>query len=221
MTMWDKILGAAADIMKRIAGADGAATEKVTFTIGVIALSAKMAKADGTVTQDEIGAFREIFEIPPQERKNVARVYDLAKQDTAGFESYARQVAKLFNDRRVVLEDLLGALFHIARADGVVDETEMDYLRRVAGIFGFDDLEFECIAARQVGEGKADPYTVLGLDRGADDATVKTAWRRLAKEHHPDRLIALGMPREFIKVAEDRLAAVNAAYERIAASRGL
>lgn len=221
MAMWDRIRSFATDALQWIAGTDGAATERITFTIGVIALSAKMAKADGTVTEDEIGAFREIFRIPPQERKNVARVYDLAKQDTAGFETYARQIAKLFDDRQVVLEDLLGALFYIAKADGVVDDSEMEYLRRVADIFGFDAAQFDCIAARHVGEGKADPYTVLGIDHTADDAAVKTAWRRLAKEHHPDRLVAMGVPREFVKVAENRLAAVNAAYERIAASRGL
>lgn len=221
LAWFDRFLGAARDLFRRIGGTDDedSASRRVSFTIAVIALSAKMAKADGTVTDDEIAAFREIFTVPAHEYKNVARVYDLARQDTAGYEVYARQVVRLFGERHIVLEDLLDALFHIARADGHVHPDEMTFIRRVSEIFGFEEACFERIAARHVGPERGSPWALLGIAPDADEAAIRTAWRELVKQHHPDRLVALGMPREFVALANERLAAINAAHERIMAQR--
>lgn len=197
------------------------ATRKITFTIGVIALSAKMAKADGQVTKDEVEAFKHVFRIPPHEAKNVGRVFDMARQDVAGFESYARQIAELFVDNRKILEDLLGALFYIAKADGVIHPGEIAYLERVSEIFGFSETEFEHLRALHLGDAQADPYSILGLSPDVTDAQLKKEYRKLIKENHPDRVIAHGLPEEFIEVANERLSAINVAYDRIAAERGL
>jgi DnaJ like chaperone protein len=196
-------------------------TKKIAFTIGVIVLGAKMAKADGVVTQDEVAAFKRVFRVPAEETDNVARVFNMARKDARGFEPYARQIAGMFRDRRAVLEELLECLFHIARADGTLHPKELDYLRRVAGIFGFSEAEFESLRAAEAGPDKADPYRILGVDRQADDETVRAAYRRLSRENHPDALIAQGMPQEFVDVANSRMAAINAAYDRIKQERGL
>lgn len=194
-------------------------TKQIAFTIGVIALGAKMAKADGVVTRPEIDAFRQIFHVPPEETANVARFFDLAKKDARGFEPYARQIAGLFPDNPEVLEKIVEGLLHIARADGRVHDNELDYLRQVAAIFGLDDARF---ARAQAAAGDTiDPYQVLGVARSADDAAIKAAWRALAKENHPDRLIAQGMPEEAIELANKELAAINAAYEAICRERGI
>jgi len=197
------------------------ATKKVAFTIGVIVLSAKMAKADGVVTRDEIAAFRQVFHIPSEETRNVGRVWDLARKDMAGFEVYAQQIAKLFNPGSPVLEELLGSLLHIAKADGVVHENEIAYLGRVAEIFGFDELAFQRLLSVYGATPANDPYAVLDLDPGAGDDEVKATYRKLIREHHPDRLVAEGMPKEFVQQANDKMAAINAAYDEIAKARGL
>lgn len=196
-------------------------TKKIAFTIAVIALGAKMAKADGVVTKDEITAFRDVFHVPPHETQNVARIFNMARRDARGFEPYARQIAGMFRDRRAVLEELLHCLFHIAKADGVVHDLELAYLRKVARIFGFSEAEFDALRAAELGPDKADPYRILGLDRSAGDDDVKSTYRRLLRENHPDSLMAQGMPQEFIDVANDRMATINAAYDRIKAERGL
>jgi DnaJ like chaperone protein len=186
------------------------------FTLALIALSAKMAMADGVVSASEVRAFNNNVEIPAEERGRVQRVFDLARQDVAGFEAYARKIRRLFHDAPDTLEHVLDSLFVIASADGLIHEAEFDYLKSVSLIFGFDDVRFEQLAAQHVVlEQGVDPYMVLGLSRGADLAEVRRVYRRLAAEHHPDRLIAKGVPEELIDVATRRMASINQAYAAI------
>ena len=202
-------------------GDERAATRQIAFTIGVIVLGAKMAKADGKVTREEIVAFKEVFRVPPPELRNVGRFFDQARKDAQGFEPYARQIAKMFPRKSRVLEELIDGLFHIAKADGKVSDEELDYLRRVAQIFGFAEADFERIRQSHLGPDESDPYTLLGVTREASDAEIKLAWRRLIRETHPDKLIAKGLPQEFVDLATDKMARVNAAYDRIARERGI
>lgn len=191
---------------------------RVAFSVAMIALSAKMAKADGVVTQAEIRAFQEIFQIPREETRNVARLYNLAQADVAGFETYAARMAALCGTGRqncAVLEDILDGLFHIAKADGVLHEREGMFLRRIAEIFRISDAHYQRILARHLDLGEADPFAVLGIEPDASFEEVRKQYRKLVASNHPDRLIARGLPQEFIAIATNRLAAINAAYEVI------
>jgi DnaJ like chaperone protein len=199
---------------------EASATKRIAFTIGVIVLGAKIAKADGRVTREEIAAFREVFHIPPGEAKNVGRIFNLARRDSRGFEPYAKQIARMFKDNPAVLEELMDGLFHIARADGEVTEAELDYLRAVATIFGIDEDGWARIRAANLGPDASDPYHVLGVSRKDSDETIKAAFRHLVRENHPDKLIAQGMPEEFVELANQKLAALNVAYEQILRQRG-
>ena len=198
----------------------GGDVNSIAFTIAVIALGAKMAKADGHVSPDELRAFREVFQVPESEVKNVARVFNLARRDIAGFESYATQIGTMFRNQPKVLEDLLDGLFHIARADGHFADEEDDYLHRVATLFGFSGAEFARIRESHVGPDAADPYRVLGVGRDAPPDDIKKRWRALVREHHPDALQARGVPQEFVDIATKKVASINAAYDRIARERG-
>ncbi|WP_439817462.1 TerB family tellurite resistance protein [Zavarzinia sp. CC-PAN008] len=205
-------------------GEDGEAPRPehgIAFTIGVIALSAKMARADGEVTRDEVAAFRDIFEVPPHEARNVERVFDLAKQDTLGWDSYAAQLGRLFRGRPAVLEDLLDGLFHIAKADGHVTAAELAYLEGVARAFHFTADDFARIREAHLGADEADPYVVLGVARDISDEALRKAWKALVRRHHPDALIAQGLPPEMIAVSGQRLAAINAAFDHIVRLRGI
>ncbi len=202
--------------LAKLAASRTTAPEKsIAFTIGMIALGAKMAKADGIVTQGEIDAFKQVFHVPQAELAAVARVFNLAKQDVAGFDSYARQIARLFKTRSVVLEDVLDGLFHIAKADDALHPAENDYLEAVAGIFGFSEAEFLSIKSRHAAGETSDPYRILGLDRGATAGAIKQRYRKLVRDNHPDRHIAAGVPEEMIVLATERLQRINEAYGRI------
>jgi DnaJ like chaperone protein len=201
--------------------ANGDPRRRIAFTIAVIALGAKMAKADGSVTRDEVAAFREVFQVPPGEEDHVRLVFDLARKSTAGFESYAKQVCRLFADDPAVLEDLLGGLFHIALADGRVCAAEDDYLREVAQHFGFDAADYARIRALHVAPSRDapdDPYAILGILPGTPARAVREAYHRLVRESHPDLVIAQGLPPECVALATARIARINAAYEQITKS---
>ena len=210
---------------ERAAGAGATAgpnaNRQVAFTMAVIVLAAKMAKADGRVTRDEVNAFKQIFHIPPEEMTGVGKLFNDAAEDATGFEPYARQIAQMFVHQPAVLEELLGGLFHIARADGTVHTGELEYLRQVGAIFGFEGDAFESIRVQHMGAGAADPYQVLGLSSDATDAEVKAAYRKRSREYHPDTLIGQGLPQEFIDLATEKMAAINTAYDRIGKERGL
>lgn len=190
------------------------------FAIAVIALGAKMAKADGQVTRGEVAAFREVFTIPRAEEANAARVFNLARTDVAGYEQYAQKIVKLFGKRAPALCDLLEGLFYIALADGTYHAAEDAFLARVAEIFGVDERAFRSLRARFVPDAEPDPYAVLGVDPDAPLEEIRRAWRSQVREYHPDRLIARGVPEEAVKIAEKHMIAVNRAWEEIQDERG-
>jgi DnaJ like chaperone protein len=233
MSVWGKVSGAAAGLLVggpvgALVGAlaghfifDRESDPGVTFTIAVIALAGKMAKADGVATDDEFPIFLRVFSVPPQEENNVRRIFNLARQDVAGYQSYAAQIARLYMGNPAVLEDVLDGLFEIAKADGVLHPAESQFLERVADIFGFAPNEFRRIRATHFAPELTDPYVIMGLSYDAGEEEVRQTYRRLVRENHPDSLIGRGVPEEFIKLANDKLAAINGAYKKIQLEQGI
>ena len=191
----------------------------VAFTIAVIALGAKMAKADGQVTRDEVTAFREVFNIPPEDEAGAARVFNLARQDIAGFEDYAARIGAMYADDPAPLCDLMEGLFHIALADGIYHPNEDDFLHRVADIWGFDDRRFARIRAQFVPDADRDVYDVIGVEPDMPMAEIRMAWKAHVRNNHPDMMIARGVPEEAVKLAEKRMVAINKAWETIQLDR--
>ncbi|MEO1135776.1 MAG: molecular chaperone DjiA [Pseudomonadota bacterium] len=222
MSFWDRIEAGIAEANRRTLGAllEALAAQKqrrneAAFSIALIALSAKMAKADGVVTDDEIEAFRRFFQFPESEAEKVRTVYHLAQQDVAGFHEYLSRVAKIFADAPAVLEDVLDCLFHVAVADGVAHPRELELLEAAAKAFGVSAPCFHRLKAVHFGLGADDPHLILGIEPGVSVGEVKAAYRALSRDHHPDALIARGVPADLVKIAEGRMAAINTAYEQI------
>ena len=221
MSIWTRI----ADALSALASGEGLSAlfdrlrsppeKTVAFTIAVIALGAKMAKADGEVTRTEVAAFRRVFAIPPGEEANAARVFNLARQDVAGFDTYARKIKAMFRNDSRVLVDLMEGLFHISVADGRWHPQEEAFLKDVAGIFGVGEGCFRALRARFVSDARPDPYDVLGIAPDASLKQARAAWKQAVRDCPPDRMLARGVPPEAVKLAEQRLIAVNAAWEEI------
>lgn len=221
MSIWDRI----SEALKALANGEGLSAiferlrtppeRSVAFTIAVISLGAKMAKADGMVTRDEVRAFREIFTIAPEDEAAAARVFNLARQDVAGFDVYARRIGRMFADDPDVLEDLMEGLLHIAVADEQYNDAENSFLNVVAREFGLSERTFRTLRARYVPGCAPDPYTVLGVDPDTPVDRIRAHWRHLVRETHPDRMMAHGVPEEAVKLATRRLIAINAAWDEI------
>ncbi len=223
MSVWQRIgdvLGSLANVLDPDNWLPGG--KDAAFTLSLVALSAKMAMADGVVSVSEVHAFRNFVRVPDDDVEQIERFFSLAQQDVAGFQSYARKVKRLFEDSPETLVSVLDGLFSIAAADGMIHEGELEFLKAVSDIFGFDVSKFEQISAQFLVENQgADPYLVLGILPDADNDAVKRAYRGLVLEHHPDRLMANGVPKEMADMGTDRIAAINVAYGLIAKSRGL
>lgn len=191
---------------------------RVAFTIAAIALAAKMARADGEATAAEFATFQRLFHVEPREAANARRFYDMAKASVAGFEAYAAQAADLLGPGSSTLEDLLDALWLIAAVDGFHD-AELAFLEQVGARLGFDAAQQARIRRRHLSPAADDPWAVLGIEPGADAAAIRAAYHGLVKRYHPDRALAEGVPSEFIRVAETRMAEINAAYDRLSGRR--
>lgn len=233
MTVWQRISGLATAVsdaggafLSELAEAlgierrDGLPQKDITFTIGVIALAAKMAKADGVVVPIEVETFKKVFSFDEDQARHVARVFDLAKQDVAGFETYAEKIAHLLGNDRKLLQNVLEGLMLVALCDGIVHPREDAFLAVVAARFGFTDSQYRHFRARFVSDPDS-PYDILRLSPDASDQEVKARYRALVLDNHPDRLMSRGVPPEFVEVANRKLAAINAAYDTIARERGL
>jgi DnaJ like chaperone protein len=232
MSIWDKLASAVAEssvgasIGTLFGGAaqvereprDRSADNELPFTVGVIALSAKMAKADGVITRDEVKAFKDAFRVSDGEMKHVARVFNLANEDVTGYEDFAEDLVMAFKGNRKLLEDVLEGLFHIAKADQTLHPQEEQFLRNVAKRFGLTDTEFNNIKARHVA-ATSNPYAVLGVNPSVSNDELKSHYRKLIADNNPDKLLARGVPKEFVTIANKSVAAIDAAYDAIVKQR--
>ena len=191
------------------------------FALSIIFLSAKIAKSDGTVTKDEIIAFKEKFKIPSSEINQVSKIFNEAKKSKFGYEKIAEQVGMLFSDNKIILEELLNNLFYIAEADGNISVNEIEILKSISQYFHLKEQDFQRIFNARLNNKESDPYKVLGVNRDDSDADIRNKWILLTKEHHPDYLIAKGMPQEFIDQANKELSAINLAYDKIKKYRAI
>ncbi|MDX2028095.1 MAG: TerB family tellurite resistance protein [Alphaproteobacteria bacterium] len=214
---------------KAITGFTGTA-QQMAFTVGVIVLGAKMAKVDGRVTHAEIEAFKRVFQVTPAQEDRIAHLFNRARETASGFEPYAFHLAQLFRNKSAVLEEVLGGLFIIAAADSAgLRPAEIRFLEKVAGIFNFTAEDFSRIAAqagvrlpdREVKGETHEAYAVLGVRADASAADIKLAYRALIREHHPDRLVAQGMPPELIANANEKMKRINAAYDALCKLKGI
>ena len=193
--------------------------ESARVSAALVALGAKMAKADGQVRAEDVAAFNDVFHFAPEQGRDIARLFDLASRTTLGADGYARMIARRFRARPAALEDVMDGLFHIALADGVVTDDEDGFLRSVAESMGLSRTEFLRIRAAHLGPDLDDPYLLLGVDRDASDEDLRRAYRRMAANNHPDRLMARGVPPELQRVATRKMAMINTAYRKVQEER--
>ena len=185
------------------------------FAISLVILTAKLAKADGKVSKEELIAIKEKLKVPDHEIDQVGKIFNKAKEDSLGYEPYAKQIAQIYQNNPAVLDEVINILFYIAESDGKVSNSELAMIKNIAQIFNLTDIQFEGIKESRKGSDKLNPYIVLGCTSNDDFATIRKRYLQLSKEHHPDALISKGVPEEVIEESKKKMRAINSAFDKI------
>ena len=185
------------------------------FALSLIVLSAKLSKADGQVSKEELIAVRDKLKIPENEIEQVGKIFNKAKKESAGYEPYAQQIAQIYKNNLNVLEEVINILFYIAEADGNVSQSELDMMQNIARIFGLNQAQFNSIKESRKSSDKLNPYIVLESNSEEDLQTIRKKYLQLSKEHHPDILISKGVPQEVIAESKKKMRAINSAWDQI------
>ena len=189
--------------------------EQQIFALSLIILSAKLSKADGRVSKEELIAVKEKLQIPDSEIDQVAKIFNKAKDEVTGYEPYAKQISEIFKGNQNVLEEVINILFYIAEADGHVSNEEESMIANIAFIFGLTQNQYESIKETRKSSDKLNPYIVLESQPTDDLKSIRKKYIKLSKEHHPDLLISKGVPIEVINESKNKMRAINAAWDQI------
>ena len=185
------------------------------FALSLIVLSAKLSKADGQVSREELIAVKDKLKIPENELDQVGKIFNQAKQENTGYEPYAKQIAQIYKGNINVLEEVINILFYIAEADGNVSDSELRMIEHIAKIFGLNEAEINSIKESRKSSDKINPYIVLESNPSDNIQTIRKRYLKLSKEHHPDLLMSKGVPQEVIDESKAKMRAINSAWDQV------
>ena len=185
------------------------------FALSLIVLSAKLSKADGQVSKEELVAVRDKLKIPDNEIEQVGKIFNKAKEESTGYEPYAQQISQIYKSNPNVLEEVINILFYIAEADGNISQSELNMIQNIAEIFGLNDTQFNSIKESRKSSDKLNPYIVLGCNPDDNLQNIRKKYLKLSKEHHPDLLISKGVPQEVIEESKKKMRSINSAWDQI------
>ncbi len=209
------IIGGKISRAKSGSGMGTFAQPQQVFALSLIVLSAKLSKADGQVSREELIAVKDKLKIPDNELDQVGKIFNKAKEESQGYEPYAQQIAQIYRGNLNVLEEVINMLFYIAEADGNVSKSELEMIESISNIFGLTQTQFESIKESRKSTGKSNPYIVLESNPNDDIQTIRKKYIKLSKEHHPDLLISKGVPKEVIEESKKKMRAINSAWDQI------
>jgi DnaJ like chaperone protein len=185
------------------------------FALSLIVLSAKLSKADGKVSHEELVAVKDKLKIPENEIDQVGKIFNKAKEESTGYEPYAQQIAQIYRGNTNVLEEVINILFYIAEADGEVSSSELVMIENISKIFGLNQVQFNSIRESRKGSDKLNPYVVLESGPDDDLQSIRKKYLKLSKENHPDLLMSKGVPQEVINESKNKMRAINSAWDQI------
>ena len=185
------------------------------FALSLIVLSAKLSKADGQVSKEELIAVKDKLKIPDNELDQVGEIFNKAKEESAGYEPYAQQIAQIYKGNINVLEEVINILFYIAESDGNISESELKMIEHIAQIFGLTQIQFNSIRESRKSSDKLNPYIVLESNPDDTIEIIRKRYLKLSKEHHPDLLISKGVPQEVIDESKAKMRAINSAWDQV------
>ena len=209
------LIGGKISRAKSRAGFGSFAQPQQIFALSLIVLSAKLSKADGQVSKEELIAVKDKLNIPENELDQVGKIFNKAKEESAGYEPYAQQISQIYRGNINVLEEVINILFYIAEADGSVSKSEHKMIEHIAQIFGLTKIQFSSIKESRKSSDKLNPYIVLESSPDDTIEIIRKRYLKLSKEHHPDLLMSKGVPQEVIDESKAKMRAINSAWDQV------
>ncbi len=209
------LIGGKISRAKSRAGFGSFAQPQQIFALSLIVLSAKLSKADGQVSKEELIAVKDKLKIPENEIDQVGKIFNKAKEESAGYEPYAQQIAQVYRGNINVLEEVINILFYIAEADGNISNSELKMIEHIAQIFGLTEIQFNSIKESRKSSDKLNPYIVLESNPDDTIEIIRKRYLKLSKENHPDLLISKGVPQEVINESKAKMRAINSAWGQV------
>tara|TARA_Y100000748_G_scaffold292633_1_gene281342 strand:+ start:7 stop:732 length:726 start_codon:yes stop_codon:yes gene_type:complete len=209
------LIGGKISRAKSRAGFSAFAQPQQVFALSLIVLSAKLSKADGQVSKEELIAVKDKLRIPDNELDQVGKIFNKAKEESAGYEQYAKQIAQIYKENINVLEEVINILFYIAEADGNISDSELQMIEQIAQIFGLTEIQFNSIKESRKSSDKLNPYIVLESKPDDEIEIIRKRYIKLSKEHHPDLLMSKGVPQEVINESKAKMRVINSAWDQV------
>ena len=185
------------------------------FALSLIVLSAKLSKADGQVSKEELIAVKDKLKIPENEIDQVGKIFNKAKNESTGYKPYAEQIAQIYRGNLNVLEEVINILFYIAEADGNISQAELVMIEDIARIFGLSESQFNSLKESRKSSDKLNPYIVLKSNPDDSLTEIRKRYIKLSKEHHPDLLLSKGVPPEVIEESKKKMRSINSAWDQV------
>lgn len=230
----DAALAGRAGVRYRIGDQERVQTAFFTATFSVMG---HIAKVDGHVAAAEISLAENVMAhmgLSPEQRKTAINLFDAGKQPDFPLDDVLDQFRRECHHRHTLMQMFLQIQLQAAFADGRLDESEQRVLQHVFARLGFSREEYEHLLHMMRGawhyeEARRDrraprprlddAYAVLGVSENASDEEIRKAYRRLMSQHHPDKLVAKGLPEEMMALAKEKVQDVNRAYDQIREAR--
>lgn len=203
-------------------GADRTKTAAVAIQTAFFGCLAKMARADGQVTQKEIAAVEQIMArlgYVGERRKAAIETFRQAKDDAHTAADYLNQLASIVQFNPQIALTFLSALHAVAQADGFIHPNEREILLQAERAFRLRPGTIDAMLGTSKVSAVDEAYKVLECTPDMSDDEIKKVWRQKCLEYHPDKLASKGLPEEFMQYAHEQLTKVNEAYDTIKKAR--
>ena len=208
------IIGSKISSKARLGGFGTHAQPQQVFAVAIIVLSAKVCRADGKISKAELLAVKDKLKIPENEIDNVGKLFNAAAKESSGYEEYCNQLNLVFANAPQVKEEIINILLYISESDGV-DVRETNLIKDIAKNLQLNENQFMGILESRKESGKLNPYIVLGCNSEDSLQDIRKKYLLLSKEHHPDVLVAKGVPEEVLEESKKKMRSINSAWDQI------
>lgn len=195
-----------------------------SFFIGAFSMLAKLSQADGRVSKEEIESIERFMRVDlnltPESQQIAMNIFQAALESPGTFEQFASQFHERFRFQPQLLELMMDIMLRVSLADGTFSESEERMILTAKAIFHFSESQYHAVKSRYI-VATDKYYKILGVGRDDSNEQIKSKYRSLVKEYHPDKIASKGLPEEFTRLAEEKFREIQEAFDAIRQERSM